>query len=177
VVRRARIGGVAVAAVAAVAVAALAACSKDDGASGDVKAMAAGGPGARDAVIEAWKKGGLQPSAMAPATVAFGKDCQSGTVSNVDVLVCAYGSPAEAKAAEAAGYEWVGGTTGSAVVSGAVLVAIADRRKADLNGKTINQLMKLVPREAKKDAEPKKEAEPKEAEPAAKDPKAAAGSK
>lgn len=167
--RRARIGG---AALAALALAALAACSKDDGASGDVKAVAAGGPGARDAVIEAWKKGGLQPSAMTPATVAFGKDCQSGTVSNVDVLVCAYATPAEAKAAEAAGFEWVGGTTGTAVVSGAVLVAIADRRKADLNGKTINQLMKLVPREPKKEAEPKKDAEP-----AAKDPKSAAGAK
>jgi len=141
-----------------------AACSKDDG--GDAKALAAGGPGARDAVIEAWKKGGLEPSAMTPAKVAFGKDCQSGTVNNMDVLVCVYGSPAEAKAAEAGGFEWVGGTTGAALVSGAALIAISDRRKADLNGRTINQLMKLVPREAKASKDAKDPAEPK----AAKDP-------
>lgn len=125
----------------------LAACSKDDGSgSAAGKAVAAGGPGARAAVLEAWRQGGLAPSAMAPATVAFGKDCQSGTVGNVDVLVCVYPSPAEAKAAEAGGYEWVGGTTGNVTVTGAVLIAIADRRKADPSGRTINQLMKLAPK-------------------------------
>jgi hypothetical protein len=105
-----------------------------------------GTPTARDAAIEAWKKAGLTASAMTPASVAFGKDCQSGTVNNVDVLVCVYASPAEAKAAEPPALEWVGGTTGAKWSSGSLLVAAADRRKADPSGRTINQLMKLTPK-------------------------------
>jgi hypothetical protein len=103
------------------------------------------GNGARDALVEAWKKAGLTPSPMTPATVAFGKDCQSGTVNNVDVIVCVYGSDADAKAAEKAALEWVGSTTGAAWSKGGVLVSAADRRKADPSGRTINQLMKLAP--------------------------------
>jgi len=106
----------------------------------------AGGSGtARDALVEAWKKAGLTPSPMTPATVSFGKDCQSGTVNNVDVIVCVYPSDADAKAAEQAGLEWVGSTTGAAWSKGGVLVSAADRRKTDPSGRTINQLMKLSP--------------------------------
>lgn len=104
------------------------------------------GSAARAAVLEAWKKGGLEPSAMTAATVPFGKDCQSGTVGGVDVLVCAYPTPGEAKAAEDAGLEWVGLTTGMAQARGAVLIAAADRRKSDPSGRTINQLGKLAPK-------------------------------
>ena len=123
-------------------VAVLAACSSKD----EVGGNAPTGANARDAVVEAWKRGGLQPSAMTVATVAIGKDCQSGTVNNVEVIVCQYGSVDEAKAAEKAGLEWVGGTTGAAWASGSVVVAVADRRKADPSGRTINQLMKLAPK-------------------------------
>lgn len=104
------------------------------------------GSAARTAVLEAWKEGGLEPSAMTAATVPFGKDCQSGTVGGVDVLVCAYSTSDEAKAAEEAGLEWVGSTTGMAQARGAVLIAAADRRKSDLSGRTINQLGKLAPK-------------------------------
>jgi hypothetical protein len=114
-------------------------CSKDDGTGRG----AAAGSLSRDRVVAAWKKGGLTPSPMTPAAVAFGKDCQSGTVGGVDVLVCQYATPDEAKAAEAPGLEWVGEATGMAQAAGVVLVAAADRRKADPSGRTINQLMKL----------------------------------
>jgi hypothetical protein len=114
-------------------------CGKDE----------AGKPGApeassRNGVIEAWKKGGLTPSPLTAATVAFGKDCQSGTVNGVDVLVCQYPSDAEAKAAEDQALAWVGDTTGIARAAGKVLVAAADRRKADPSGRTLNQLTKLL---------------------------------
>lgn len=104
----------------------------------------AGGP--RESVLEAWKQGGLTPSALTPATVPVGKDCQSGTVGAIDVLVCVYPSEADAKAAEEAGLAWVGDTTGAAQAKGSVLIAAADRRKSDPSGRTINQLMKLAPK-------------------------------
>ena len=116
---------------------ALAACGK----GGD--AARPGGP--RDAVIAAWKADKLTPSAMTPATVAFGKDCQSGTVESVDVLVCSFASPAEAKAAEDQGLTWIGSATGASQAHGAALIVLADRKKADPNGRMINRLMKLAP--------------------------------
>lgn len=102
------------------------------------------GTGGRAAVIDAWKKGGLEVSALTPATVAFGKDCQSGTLSGVDIIVCEFASPAEAEAAREAALGWVGDTTGMSQVSGKVLIAAADRRKADPSGRTINKMMKLA---------------------------------
>jgi hypothetical protein len=114
-------------------------CSKDEGAK-----SAAPSAKSSDAVIEAWQKGGLAPATFAPATVAFGKDCRNGTVSGVDVLLCEYPSDAEAKAAEEAGFGWVGDTTGISRAAGKVLIVAADRKKADQNGKTLNQLTKLL---------------------------------
>src|SRR5262245_9142196 len=103
-------------------------------------------PTARDGLVDAWKKAGLKPSAMASATLPIGKDCQTGTVNDVEVALCLFASPADAKAAEKPGLEWVGSTTGAAWASGTVVVAVADRKKSDPNGKTINQMMKLAPK-------------------------------
>jgi hypothetical protein len=102
------------------------------------------GPGARDTVIDAWKKGGLDASAFATAATPIGKDCAAGTVGKVDVLVCSYTTPDEAKAAQDAGLQWVGDTTGASQARGTLLIAVADRRKADPSGKTINQIFKLA---------------------------------
>lgn len=131
-----------------------AACSKEDAPSesstGAQPASESASPSAaanpRDAVIAAWKQGGLAPSAFAAAQSPVGSDCQAGKVSKVDVLVCSYASADAAKAAEPAAYTWVGDTTGTAQVHGQVVIAIADRVKADPHGKTINQLMKLAPK-------------------------------
>jgi hypothetical protein len=132
---------------AALLVIALAACSKSESFGGGGGSASPGGEsGPRAAVIDAWKKGGLTPSPMTPATVAVGKDCQSGTVGAVDVLLCVYPSAAEAKAAQDAGLGWVGDVTGASQAYGAVLVVVADRRKSDPSGRTINQMMKLAPR-------------------------------
>jgi hypothetical protein len=84
-------------------------------------------------------------SAFTPATSKVGKDCASGTVDKVEVLVCTFGSVDEAKQAADAGLEWVGDTTGASRAKGAVVIAAADRHKADPSGRTINQLFKLAP--------------------------------
>jgi hypothetical protein len=120
-----------------VAALALAACGK----GGDTAKP--GGP--REAVLAAWKADKLTPSAMTPAKVAFGVDCQSGTIENLDVLLCSFASPAEAKAAEDQGLTWIGSVTGASQAHGAALIVLADRKKADPNGRTINRLMKLAP--------------------------------
>jgi len=121
---------------------ALGACGK----SGDGDKPGAGtGASPRDAVIDAWKAAKLGPSAMAPATVTFAKDCQAGTVGTIEVLLCSFGSPADARAAEDPGLAWVGAATGASRAHGSVLVVLADRKKADPSGRTINQLMKLAP--------------------------------
>jgi hypothetical protein len=121
---------------AAVLALGLAACGSD----------APTGAAARDAAVAAWKAGSLQVSALTAATVPIGKDCQSGTVGAIDVVVCVFPTPAEAKAAEDAGLAWVGETTGAAQARGTLLIAAADRRKSDPSGRTINQLMKLAPK-------------------------------
>jgi len=77
--------------------------------------------------------------------VTFAKDCQSGTIENLDLLLCSFVSPADAKAAEDQGLTWVGASTGAAQAHGAVLIVLADRRKADPSGRTINRLLKLAP--------------------------------
>ncbi|HEU0033222.1 MAG TPA: hypothetical protein VFQ53_21465 [Kofleriaceae bacterium] len=124
------------------AFAALAACGgKKDDAGGGSNATDSG---PRADVVESWKKAGVTVTPLAPVTVAFGKDCQSTTANNVDVVLCQYGSDDEAKAAEKSSLDWVGSTTGASWVQGKVVIAAADRKKADPNGRTINQLMKLA---------------------------------
>ena len=133
---------------AAILVLALAACGKSDGGGSAAGSNAPGGAasGPREALLDAWKKGGLTPSPLTPASVAVGTDCQSGTVGALDVLLCVFPSKAEAKQAEDAGLGWVGDATGASQAAGPVLVVVADRRKGDPSGRTINQMMKLAPR-------------------------------
>jgi hypothetical protein len=115
------------------ALAAVAACGKDK----------PKGATSRDGVVAAWKKGGLEPSELKPAKTDVGKDCASGTVNKLDVLVCTFPSAQDAKAAEDAGLQWVGDTTGVSKAQGEMLIVVADRKKADVNGKTITQLIEL----------------------------------
>lgn len=128
----------------AIAIVLLAACGKSDD-----KNMNAGptGGGARDAVVDAWKKGGLDISELKPVQVAAGKDCAAGTIGRLDVLVCSFASADEAKKAEDVGLQWVGDSpAGMSQAKGSLVIAVADRKKADPNGKTINQIFKLVPK-------------------------------
>lgn len=100
-------------------------------------------PTSRDGVIAAWKKGGLEPSQFKAAKTDVGKDCASGTVAKLDVLVCTFANEKEAKDAEDNGLEWVGDTTGVSKAQGEMLIVVADRKKADPNGKAIHQVITL----------------------------------
>lgn len=100
------------------------------------------GASGSDQIVADWKAKGLTPSALTAAKVDVGTDCQAGTVDKLDVLLCVFPTEAEAKAAEEAGLAWVGDTTGASQAKGAILVVIADRAKADPNGRTINKMMK-----------------------------------
>lgn len=114
-----------------IAIAALAACSKEKGAT------------SRDGVVAAWKKGGLEPSALTAAKSEVGTDCASGTVNKLDVLLCTFKSAKEAKEAEDKGLEWVGNYTGASRAQGQVLIVVSDRKKVDPQGKVINQVITL----------------------------------
>jgi hypothetical protein len=116
-----------------IALAFVAACSKDG----------SKGATSHDGVVAAWKKGGLEPSKLESTKTDVGADCAAGTVSKLDVLVCTFKTDAEAKAAEDKGLAWVGDTTGASKALGEMLVVVADRKKADPQGKVINQLITL----------------------------------
>jgi len=118
--------------------AAVTACGKSDKGGGGAAASG------RDAVVSAWNKAGLTVSAMTPdKSGTIGTDCVTGTVSGVDVVVCSFASEADAKAAEAKGYAWVGDTTGTALAHAMLVLAVADRRAADPSGRTINAIAKV----------------------------------
>lgn len=101
--------------------------------------------GGVDGVLEAWKKAGLTVSAFDAADGAkyAGGDCKAGQVNGIDAVLCTYASPELAKAAEPKGLEVVGEATGSSIAEGRVLLVVADRRKADPEGRTINQTTKV----------------------------------
>src|SRR5262245_10846849 len=111
---------------------AVVACSKDKG-----------GVTSRDGVVQAWKKGGLEASALTSAKVDVGSDCATGTVNKLDVLVCTFKSAKDAKDAEDKGLEWVGDNTGASKAQGELLIVVADRKKVDPQGKVINQVITL----------------------------------
>ncbi len=96
-----------------------------------------------DDVVAAWKKGGLEPGKLEKTKTDIGKDCSKGTVNKLDVLVCAFPSEKDAAAAEDAGLAWVGDTTGVSKAVDKMLIVVADRKKADVNGKVMNQIITL----------------------------------
>lgn len=112
---------------------ALAACSKDGSTT----------PSSRGGVVEAWKKGGLEPSQLTPMKTELGSDCANGSVNKIDVLVCTFLSASEAKAAEDKGLAWVADRTGAAKALGELPIVVADRRNVDPRGHIINQLITL----------------------------------
>lgn len=98
-----------------------------------------------DGVVAAWRSAGMTVTAFSPADGArYGKgECKAGQVNGVDAVLCSYKSPEEAKAAQPAALATVGETTGAALAEGSVLMVVADRRKADPEGRTINQATKV----------------------------------
>ena len=115
-----------------IAIVAAAGCGKDSK-----------GATSRDGVVAAWKKGGLETSALAAAKTDVGTDCATGKVAKLDVLVCTFKSAKEAKDAEDKGLSWVGDNTGASKAQGEMLIVVADRKKVDPHGKVISQVITL----------------------------------
>jgi hypothetical protein len=94
-----------------------------------------------DPVLAAWKKAGLTVGAFTSADGAAygGGDCYAGQVNNLDAVVCQYATPELAVAAEPKGREAVAGFTGAAISNGRLLLVVSDPRKADPEGRAINQ--------------------------------------
>jgi hypothetical protein len=120
------------------------------------------GPGeAPDTVADlesGWKAAGLSPGGFAPVDgQALGNgQCQSGAVNGLDVTVCGYPTPDLATAARASGLAAVGSATGAAVVEGSRMLVVADRKKADASGRSIDKLIKVFQGKALARPEPPK---------------------
>lgn len=95
-------------------------------------------------VLESWKTAGLAVGAFAATDGApyAGGTCQAGQVGGVDAVVCSYPTADAAKAAEDKGREAIGLVTGAAIAHDTLLLVVADRRKSDPEGRTINAVTK-----------------------------------
>ncbi len=130
---------------------ALPGCGDDNEARAAGAAMAAAHvPPAIDGTLARWKQAGLTVSAFDDADgVKYGGGaCKAGSVSGVDTVVCLHADDAAAAAAVDAARAAVGLTDGLAVAHGRLVLVMADRRKADPQGRTINQASKLFARRA-----------------------------
>lgn len=110
--------------------------------------LVAGCSSGADDVIDAWKAAGESPSAFTDAGEKLpGGKCQAGKVSGLETTVCVFDSTEKAQQAEDAGWKLVGNSVGSAVVSGKMVLVIADPRKEDPTGRRINALVKAYQKE------------------------------
>jgi hypothetical protein len=114
-----------------------------------IACVACGGDGdgsktSADAVVAAWKAAKLDVSALTEVDPKpySATGCRGGTVSGVDVVLCSYGSGEDAQAAEELGLAQIGSATGAALVRGTRLLVVADRRKVDPSGRTIDAITK-----------------------------------
>ncbi len=123
----------------ALALVALAACSDDKVAAKERPA---------EQLVAAWRKAGLEVSAMAAANPKpfAAETCQAGTVNGVDVVLCDYDSGEDATAAEDLGLGTLTGVTGAALAKGSRLLVVADRRKVDPSGRTIDAITRAFRR-------------------------------
>ena len=100
-------------------------------------------PGGPSAVFDAWKRAGLTVSTLTSSTPLAGGECRAGNANGVEVTLCTYADDKAATGAQPAGLAVVGDATGASLAQGTMLLVVADRRKTDPTGKTINQLTKV----------------------------------
>ncbi len=111
--------------------------------------LAACSNGSED-VIEAWKKAGQSTGEFKDVGEKLpGGKCFAGKVAGLDATVCDFDSAEKAQQAEEAGWKLVGNAVGSAVVSGKLVLVIADPRKEDPSGRRINALLKAYQKETR----------------------------
>ena len=67
--------------------------------------------------------------------------CVQGLLDGVDAIVCEYGSNDAVALGKKAGEDWVAqAATGAVLTNGKTLLVVADRSRADPNGKTIHKI-------------------------------------
>ncbi len=104
--------------------------------------LAACSSGGED-VIAAWKKAGHTPGEFKDVGEKLpGGKCVAGRVAGLDATVCDFSDAEQARKAEDAGWELVGSAVGSSIVSGKVLLVVADSRKEDPSGRRINDVIR-----------------------------------
>ena len=129
--------------VAAFVVAALVGCKSEN--PGVAAGKAAVASDFHQSVLDRVKETGLkigefESSAAKPYDAAR---CVRGQVATLDVLMCAYDSDQSATKAKKKLASFIGGAvTGVVRQSKSTLIGVADRKKSDLKGKKINQLLK-----------------------------------
>ena len=111
------------------------------------KAAAGGGPppASFDDLENGWKAAGLTPGGFAAVdgqSLGNGQ-CKAGAVNGLDVTVCEYAGPELAESAKPLGLAAVGGSTGATVVAGKRLLVVADHKKADPSGRSIDKIIKV----------------------------------
>jgi hypothetical protein len=109
--------------------------------SGDSTAAKAESP--LDQVSSAFQGAGLKSElAAAPdATKFHAAKCMTGSVEQVDTVVCEYASADAVAQGKTDGDAWIAdATTGAVLDNGRALLAVADRKHVDPNGKAIHKI-------------------------------------
>lgn len=98
-----------------------------------------------EAVFAKWRDASLQLTTfdVADGEKYGGGACKAGQVNGVDAVICTYDTPEAAEAARPKALEVIGAATGAALAAGSLLLVVVDRRKADPEGRTINQATKI----------------------------------
>jgi len=96
-------------------------------------------------VLTAWSEAGFDIEALKPLEEhGFGKaTCRQGPIDGVETTLCLYENEGAASVERSAGLAKVGEATGAALVRGRMMLVVADRDKADPDGKTINKLTRI----------------------------------
>jgi hypothetical protein len=99
-----------------------------------------------DQVIVAWRSANLGTIELAEgkdSEVFAGGSCRTGKIAALHVDLCEFKDALAADTAKEQGLAKIGANTGAALVRDRFLLVIADRDKADVHGKVLNQVAKI----------------------------------
>jgi hypothetical protein len=111
-------------------------------AAGCSKKGPTGGAGL-DTVNESFNSAGLKLDPFVPTDAGrfSATRCMTGRIEGVDAVLCEYGSAEAAQLGRKAGEDWIAGAvTGTALQRDRTLLVLADRARADPNGKSIHKI-------------------------------------
>lgn len=94
-------------------------------------------------VNEALSSAGLKLDPFTPADASrfSAQLCMAGRIEGIDAMLCQFAAPDGAHAAKRAGEDWIGtAPTGVTLDRGRVLLLLADRGRADPNGRSIHKI-------------------------------------